>query len=205
METINRITFNSTEKKYNKYYVILKTNEGRVVKGYSEIIPCKNDLIVDNFKISHNEKYGDEYVTNNMKILLPSDEKWQKVRVLELLDGKSITKINYGNNFWIDVCKLYFSSLDNRTELLKILVDYIVSYPSTRTILFEILNTSLKSKGCNLNKKQIEQLSIHPFFGINIDMWQINKLYLLFEIDGFGINTIMKLANILDLTIIDKC
>ena len=188
---------------YNDYKIFIRLDKIIKASGYIYIDIMEGDLIEGPFTNKNNE---DIYQINkSYKIMLPQKPIQQKVRIQKLLNTNINTddigffnSIGYGVEFWIKVYKCYNNCQDldgctmNVFKSLDIIGKHILKYYDSLLI---ILDEELKKKNIiNLYRNQKIELMIHPYFGFYIDSWKEDNLYKLFDIKGFAINTILKIA-----------
>lgn len=193
----------SKECKYSNY-VKLKTTDN-IVSGFSDFIPFVGDLIENNFE---EDKKRKELTSKKMLIYLPDQEKEQKIRLLKLLKGSkelldTFNEYQFGEHLWVSIYKRYTEYGDDSIipDHFIIIIKHIMGYMNN---LFKMLQDDLKARGCNLNINQCEQLFLHPKFGFDINKWKKEDLCYLFEIEGIGISSVLKITSFMDLTIIEK-
>lgn len=169
-------------------------NEGIFINSY--FLPYINDEIEGELNNNSSLK--------NSKIFPPINEDEQKKRISEILlennfDINSIDSFNifnYGSiNFWLNICNYYY--LHNNIEgyelecHIEIIFDHIKNYLNVILLPFK---NALNKLDIQLNKSQLITLLNHDDFGPNIENWNYINLKLLFNLNGFGINTIIKIA-----------
>ncbi len=185
-----------------KYFVIGKLSNMMSFKGYFYCDVMVDDLITGPF-VEDNKMCE---LTKINKVILSNDIKIQKQRINYLVGNEYVeyfNKFEYGDYFWINVyneyCKIEyndFGKLNDYDNVICIVGDYIEKYED---LLLVKMTEELESRGIyGLKKNQKISLIKHPFFGININNWNEKYLYLLFEIEGIGIETIIKITNVLN-------
>ena len=200
--------FNSDDEYYSlKLELVDKNNKMIILSALNKFIPFKNDIIEDNFN-----KTKTIYETKKLLISLPIDIKYQKLRIIELLKTKeNITNFNnigitYGLSFWYETfikLKEYVLLEDEETNLtfVNIVYSHIKKYYNSIIYYFQKL---LKDEGLELNYNLCEQIYCHKSFGPNLDKWKISSLKELFDVSGFGLKNVLRIAEYLKASIIEK-
>ena len=200
----------------SNWYGILTTDNYKLF-GFNYFEPMVDDIIICNNLIQRDSDNNKEFDFKNAQFLLPKDEKLQIKRLLHLSNGNNKTindlifglsqnNIKYGDEFWNELY-IYCSDLkeiDNYeiNEFLTNLFDHIINYIASFLQPFkQKLNDEYNIK--NLTIKQLTELYKHRKFGPNINSWNIDGLKELFNISGFGEETILKIARGLKLSIDD--
>lgn len=200
---ISKIIYCEKQENNNDYYLICKSNNMKI-KGYTKFIPKTDDIIKCNL-IQDGIEY--KFIKKDTKILLPIDKNTQQIRLLELFDGNdklidAYNKFTYGKDFWINIYKLYLDlQVAEDTQIDKyfnIIIEHITNYIDS---LIDPFIKNLNKYNIKLNNKQYIFLYTHPSFGFDITQWTIDDILLLFNIKGFGIKTIMMIANGLEMSI----
>ncbi len=198
-----------------KYFYIGVLQNNMKFKGYSYNIILEGDLLLGPFEkktdkhMKDNEYYYD--FKKNSKIILSNDKNTQIQRINDLVGTENINifeKFNYGSDmFWINILNEYYkinSNLveDKINEAICVVGLHIENYHDL--ILLQFNNKLIEKNIIGIRDKQQIELIIHPDFGINIDSWNENKIHLLFDIEGFGVKTIKKIAEGLNISIDTK-
>ena len=195
------------------YYCLkleLINNKDKLIflSGFNKFVPHKNDIIEDNFKKINDTLYD----TKKILINLPTNIIHQKLRIVELLKTKeNINNFNnigivYSSSFWYETfIKLKeFITIDDSgitISFIDIVYSHIKNYYTSIIYYFQSI---LKNRGLELNYNLCEQIYCHKSFGPNIDKWKIDSLKELFDVNGFGLINILKIAENLNATTIDK-
>lgn len=201
---ISKIIYCEKTKNNKDYYLICKSNNKKIC-GYTDFTPMKGDIIKCNLTQKKNSKKYDEieytFIKKDTKFFLPNNENMQQIRLLELFNGNnklinSYNKFTYGNNFWINIYKLYLdlqaSEDTNIDTSFNIVIEHITNYIDS---LIDPFIKKLNEYNIKLNNKQYMFLYTHPQFGFDIASWTIDDILLLYNIKGFGNKTIMMIAN----------
>ena len=144
------------------------------------------------------------YKFNTCKLYLPLSEIAQIQRINKVLQETNFeynyntiknyfTQFTYGKNFWINLFSKYSEekNKENIYEALNIMGQHSAKYYNTLIGHFKL---ELEKIGIKLYNNQYMELYLHPNFGFNIDKFNGNDLFLLFDIDCFTIKTILNIA-----------
>ncbi len=203
---INQILHDSICKN-GLHNVILKLNGHLVTFGFVHTKPYEGDIIeCDLIPRDDHETYK----FTKYKMYLPLGESAQIQRINKLLQDNNLkynyNEINtffstffYGKNFWINLFKTFLKTkLDDYDEINKNYLNYITIVGEHISIYFNSLighfKEELNKLNIKLNHKQYTDLYLHPNFGFDIESWSIKDLYVLLDVEGFGIKTIIQLA-----------
>jgi exodeoxyribonuclease V alpha subunit len=195
-----------TQPKKNKnntqwVYLQVKTNT-KIIKitGTTNILPKIGDYIECD-KCNKNE-YG-AYDIKNFSPKLPILKKYQEERINDIIGYKldsSIMKKIINKNIWLNIINK--SVVELSTEDSDKLFNYVLAYD--KNYKMEILKKQFLEMDCKITDIQLEGICEHKNFGPDISKWNKQELFYLFDIDGIGYTTVIKIADHLKLNEIEK-
>ncbi len=203
----------------SNFYCMIKLDDSNKYFCYLSHEPYEGDLITGtiDYSKSRTSKFDneEEYNLTKPKVLLPTKKEEQIKRIINLLENHNETifakeeieqkfkNYHYGKDFWFHIYKQYLDEniIDGVKiqNYLKIIAEHISKYTFDMLKNFKDL---LESKGVNkLTQKQLLELYIHPKFGFNIDTWEFSSVFKLFNVEGFGISTLIKISKAINATL----
>ena len=202
--------------KFNTIRFVIKLDDDNTYNCFLNHEPYIGDIISGTIDYSiAKTKYcnEDEYKLTKPIIKLPDKKEEQINRIKDLLLSNSIYKIDeiehiflkfkYGKDFWFHLYK-HFLELDlidgyKIPSHLKIISDHISQYTYD---MLKNFKDKLQEVGIfKLSQKQLLELYLHPKFGFNISNWKFTNIINLLNINGFGINTLIKISKVVNATL----
>ncbi len=188
------------------YFIIGSFDNNIKFKGYTKCDISEGDIIICKFKKETNNIKDEEYffkISKENIVIISNNIDIQKERIRKIAGSSEyveyFNKFKYGDLFWMNIYTEYNNinnseiTLDKIDDIIYNLGKYIQNYED---MLLYNFNLELEKHNITfLTKQQKINLYNDTRFGINIDNWNKNKLYLLFNIDKFGIKTIIKIVD----------
>lgn len=187
--------------KNNSYNVIVKLNGHLITFGFMLLKPYEGDIIECDLVPRDDHT---SYKFNTHKVYLPLGEMSQIQRINKILQNENykynyniikdyFAQFIYGEKFWLNVFIQYNKdkNLSDIYEPLKIIGSHVIKYYNS---LIGHFKEELEKNGIKLFTNQYKELYLHSKFGFNIEQWDPNDLFELFDIDCFTIKTILNIA-----------